>query len=234
MGPRSPRSARRGALDLLPTDRVGYIPSPVSLAQRQAVELDCDVVVVANHHRSPLVLADLVEVPHRVSLTPDAELPAGFRARHPYGDYNPLGAYRCFVGHQQALATGIGRPLLVLEDDAVAVATDWLDLVRLSLPLLARFEVVSLHGRDFDRSRMESIGMLAGRRLWAPRLDPLADVCRVLGSLAYLIDAAAAERFCSLRYDGLPVDLLLASRFRFALLDPSPFAHDRRQGSLIG
>lgn len=228
------RAIRTGAVDLLPTDRVGYIPSPVSLAQRQAVELDCDVVVVANHHRIPLVLADLSEVPHRVSLTPDAELPAGFRARHPYGDYNPLGAYRCFVGHQQALALGNGRPFLVLEDDAVAVAPDWRHLVSLALALLARFDVVSLHGRDFDRSRMDAIGALAGRRLWAPRPDPLADVCRVLGSLAYVIRAEAAARFRALRYDGLPVDLLLASHFRFALLDPSPFAHDRRQGSLIG
>lgn len=203
-------------------------------SQPITTDLDCDLVVVANHHRRPLVLDDLGAVPHRVSFTPDAELPAGFHAAHPYADYDPLGAFRCFVGHQQALALGGEKPLLVLEDDAVASAADWLDVVRLAQPLLARFEVVSLHGRAFDRTRLVAVGALGARRVWAPRPDPLADVCRVLGSLAYLIGAAAALRFRSLRFDGLPVDLLLASRFRFALVEPSPFAHDRSQGSLIG
>lgn len=203
-------------------------------AEKENAALGCDVVVVANHHRRPLVVDDLRLVPHRLSFTPDAELPVGFRPTYLYDDYSPLGAYRCFLGHQLALAMASGRPLLVLEDDAVALTADWLEVVRVSLPLLARFEVVSLHGRAFDRTRLAPVGVLVGRRVWTPRPDPLAEVCRVLGSLAYLISEAAARRFHALRYQGLPVDLLLASRFRFALLDPSPFGHDRRQGSLIG
>jgi hypothetical protein len=57
---------------------------------------------------------------------------------------------------------------------------------------------------------------------------------RVFGSLAYLIREAAARRFRAMAYDGVPVDLLLPNRFKFCLVHPSPFDHDRRHPSLVG
>jgi hypothetical protein len=42
-------------------------------AEQENAALDCDVVVVANHHRRPLVVDDLRLVPHRLSFTPDYE-----------------------------------------------------------------------------------------------------------------------------------------------------------------
>jgi len=190
------------------------------------------IVVVANRHRPAAVLDWLDGLEHQVSYTPDHELPAGFTTDIRLAAYNQVGAYRCFRGHQDAIGLASGEPVLVLEDDAVPNVEGWLSIVESASAALAEHEVVSLHGRGFDPAGFERRAGVAGRDLLVPRFwrGPV----RVFGSLAYLIRGAAGRRFMAMRYEGVPVDLLLPSRFRFCLVHPSPFDHDRRHPSLIG
>src|SRR5690606_33193218 len=57
--------------------------------------------------------------------------------------------------------------------------------------------------------------------------------CWALGSLAYVLSPQARKKLWEMRYDGLPMDLVLVNRFKTAILDPSLFQHDRQHGSLI-
>ena len=171
-------------------------------------------------------------VAHRVSCTPDYELPAGFTTDVRLAEYNQVGAYRCFRGHQDALGLAPDGPVLVLEDDAAPNVADWLTIAASAAASLDDLDVVSLHGRGFDPAQFERRTVIAGRDVLVPRFG--RGPVRVFGSLAYLIRGAAARRLRAMRYDGVPVDLLLPNRFRFCLLHPSPFDHDRRHPSLVG
>jgi hypothetical protein len=188
-------------------------------------------IVVASQHRKPLVAEHLAGVPHEISLTPDYPLPPGFASRPEYAQLvaNQVGAYRCFRGHQRALEL-LTRPFaLIFEDDAVPITPDWWRIVNTALDLTDEFEVISLHGRELqpgtfalrDYNGIQLAEALPGSKL------------RVLGSLAYLITANAAFRFTRSHYSGFPADLFLCAHFRFALVEPSPFFHDRSQGSLV-
>jgi hypothetical protein len=193
------------------------------------------IVVVANRHRPAVILESLSGTPCRVSHTPDYELPAGFATGIRLAAYNQVGAYRCFRGHQDALGLSASEWTLVLEDDATPNVPDWRELAEsalASLPAALSIDVLSLHGRGFDPSCFDARATLAGRTLLVPRF--WCGPVRVFGSLAYLIRQPAARRFRAMRYDGLPVDLLLPNRFRFGLLHPSPFDHDGRHASLVG
>lgn len=193
------------------------------------------IVVVANRHRPAVVLDSLGGTPFQISYTPDYELPAAFATNIQLAAYNQVGAYRCFRGHQDALSLADGEWTLVLEDDAAPNVPAWRTVVEsalASLPHPDAIDVLSLHGRGFDAHRMTSQAVVGDRALLMPRFwdGPV----RVFGSLAYLIRRSASLRFRAMQYDGLPVDLLLPNRFRFALLHPSPFDHDRRYPSLVG
>lgn len=206
------------------------------------------IVVVANKHRPALVLESLDGIAHVVSSTPDYELPSDFATGISLAAYNHVGAYRCFRGHQDALdhvsgdaVRAIGRDavrvvgrdaVLVLEDDAVPNTPDWLSIVESAAATLADFEVISLHGRGFDPAKFERRAMVERRDVLVPRFS--CGPVRVFGSLAYLIREKAMRRFMAMVYDGVPVDLLLPNRFKFCLLNPSPFDHDRRYPSLVG
>jgi hypothetical protein len=190
------------------------------------------IVVVANPHRPAVVLDALAGAEYKVNVTPDYELPAGFTTAIGLAAYNQVGAYRCFRGHQDALGLAPGDAVLVLEDDAMPNTPAWLEIADAASALLADVDVVSLHGRGLDPARFEQRAVVAGRDVLEPRF--WCGPVRVFGSLAYLIRAGAARRFMAMHYDGLPVDLLLANRFKFCLLHPSPFDHDRRYPSLVG
>jgi GR25 family glycosyltransferase involved in LPS biosynthesis len=202
--------------------------------------VDLDIVVVASPHRPPLITDALRGVPHRVVLGPDEALPPHVSpAREAGAVYikNPVGAFRCFRGHQVALTQPLADHILVLEDDAVPNRADWMNVVEHGRCLLDRFDVVSLHGREIR-------GIDAQHVVGGTTFVSLAPVIRrrlfrryelrwVQGSLAYLITATAARRFAEAPYRGIPVDHLLANDFLFAVATASPFDHDRRHGSLV-
>ncbi len=178
------------------------------------------------------MLDALSGIEHKVSCTPDYDLPPDFTTDIRLASYNQVGAYRCFKGHQDALALASGEAVLVLEDDAVPNTSDWLAVVESASALLSDVDIISLHGREFDPARFQLRASVEDRDVLVPRFSD--GPVRVFGSLAYLIRRAAARRFMAMRYDGVPVDLLLPNRFKFCLVHPSPFDHDRRHPSLVG
>jgi hypothetical protein len=199
-----------------------------------------DVVVVASRHRPALVVPHLAGRRHRVCYTPDYPMPAVARSNPlTLATYvvNPVGAYRCYRGHQDALSAPAHDRVLVLEDDAVPNRADWIDVARRAAGLLERFEVVSLHGRDpraLDQAvAREGLGFHTLRPVVRRRLFRSVRMRWCQGTLAYLITRAAAARLVARPWDGLPIDHCLANEFAFCVIDRSPFDHDRRHGSLV-
>lgn len=184
--------------------------------------MDFEIVVVATHHRKALVLDYLTDVPHQISYTPDLELPDGWSPQPIFAHLvgNQTGAYRCFRGHQLALEKTTKDRVLVFEDDAVPNRPDWLDIAQKASSVLDGFEVCSLHGRRHNLKEFNAFPT-HGITFYTPRKNNVW----VVGSMAYLIHRPAINRLLKMEYDGYPSDLVLAHRFKFAILDPTPFDH---------
>jgi hypothetical protein len=191
-----------------------------------------DIVVVTSHGRKQLITPHLKTHKHQVSYTPNYFLPENYVPDPKYSHLNVLnhlGAFRCFCGHQDAICKADCGDVLIFEDDAVPNRTDWMDIVNKCLPLLDEFEIVSLHGREtIEKSRFEFNEM--NFIVPGPDHDP---VKRCLGSLAYLVRRGVGCCMVEMPYRGLPTDLLIATEFKFCVLENSPFDHDRRDGSLV-
>lgn len=205
-----------------------------------------DVVVVASERRPAIITGYLrsalrrrTRVTSRVFMTtdhPKPDTPESPRAkvlRLPQG----AGPYRCFRGHQEALAASMAAvdapAILVLEDDALPIERSWMQIVLTSLPMLEHFEVVSLHGRY----QTNVVGHTDHRGIRFNELAPIdkggVQMVWQLGALAYLVNRATAAKICALQWDGYPIDLVICNDFSFRVMQSSPFQHDRRHGSLV-
>lgn len=193
-----------------------------------------DIVVVANHHRKALILDYLKDIPHKVSYTPDYELPESWSpefeqfVRTPWGH---LGQHRCLEGHKDAFKLCDKDVILVLEDDAVPNRKDWLDVIIDAFILIKDFEIVSVHGREIDFRLFNRSYFGKETNLCIPKNNK--NFLRILGSLAYFINRKSIDRFNKHNYNGFPIDLFIANAFKICVIDPSPLNHDRSQGSLI-
>lgn len=197
--------------------------------------------IVATRKRPAIVLEYLTKVPHHVCWTTDYKLEEGWKPRPEYASLvqNQVGALRCWRGHQDALKffrdqTPNVDAALILEDDAVPNTPVWPQVCVAAFQRLKEFEVVSLHGRAFRNEDFDAQPVagpeLAGWNLLVPKAQGQV---WVQGSLAYMIRRDAVDRFINDSYDGYPSDIYICNRFKFALVSPSPFNHDRSQGSLI-
>lgn len=200
------------------------------------------IYVVATRKRPAIVLEALntAQAPFHTCWTTDYKLEEGWKPDPAYGSLvqNQVGALRCWRGHQDALKffrdqTPTIDAALVLEDDAWPNCPEWPSVVAASTLLLTEFEAVSLHGRsfreiDFDARQFPTQG--TPRKVLVPQVQGQT---WVQGSLAYLIRRDAVDRWINDSYVGYPSDIYLCNRFKFALVHPSPFNHDRRAGSLI-
>lgn len=197
------------------------------------------IFVVATRKRPAIVLEALKTIPHQVCWTTDYKLPEGWKPLPEYGSLvqNQVGALRCWRGHQDALKVFLDSHndvALVMEDDAWPNVPIWTTVAAISMNLLEEFEAVSLHGRafrhvDFDARPLDPLP-LTGRQILVPKAQGQT---WVQGSLAYLIRRDAAVRWVNDTYNGYPSDLYLCNRYKFALVDPSPFDHNRTHKSLI-
>lgn len=187
----------------------------------------CEIYVVACRARPAIVLAHLGGVTHHVHWTTDYDLPEGWKVNPRYGSWvnNHTGHLRCFRGHQDALKLSTADCALILEDDAIPNAEEWLHIVNAAVPYLDRYEVISLHGRAWHPDAFTH-GDLSGPkvRLSEPKVQKSGSVW-VQGSLAYLIRKDAKQRLIEREYDGFPIDIFLCNHFNFALVNPSPFDH---------
>jgi hypothetical protein len=197
------------------------------------MELDFDIVVVANHHRKALILDHLKDIPHQVSYTPDYEFSKSFKPQYDQwvkSFTGHQGAFRCLHGHQDALKLSKKNRVLVIEDDAIPNRSDWINVIIDILPFMTQYDIISLHGRNIDIRECSRLLHLDKSILYGYTNKKFN---YVLGSLCYMIDRRVISRIMDYSYVGLPMDLFIANNFSFALVDPSPFLHDRSQGSLI-
>jgi hypothetical protein len=194
---------------------------------------DIQILVVATHHRRPLILEneEFEQTLHTMCWTTDYDLPKDFKPRSDFCGLvvNHTGFMRNFKGHQDALKQLIKPIALVLEDDTGFAMPDWKIVVNRAAEHLGEFEVVSLHGREWFQSDFSPRPLYGPCQLQAAKKS---SGIWCVGALAYLIRQADTALFLDLPYEGQPTDVLLHERYKFAVVDPSPFIHDRRQGSL--
>lgn len=188
-----------------------------------------DIIVVSTEKREPLIAPYLEGLNSIISITPDYDLPKGFEPAVKGLTHNHLGTYRCFKGHQNAIVKATKDCALIFEDDAIPNRTDWLNIVNQSLSLLNVFDVVSFHGRDYDRDVfLPFIHPHNPEFIWTSDRNTW-----IVGALAYLVGRVNYERMKNFVYDGTPWDIVLYRQFTYCLLENSPFNHDRTQGSLV-
>jgi GR25 family glycosyltransferase involved in LPS biosynthesis len=155
-----------------------------------------DIIVVSSHHRPALVSEYLVGIDHKISLTPDYDQPiiqlseSARKLRIPFGP----GPYRCFRGHQDALSKALKDHILIFEDDAVPNRSDWLDVCEAAVPLLSKFDVVSLHGRNQKGIERQIIQNGFSYNVLAPVWFKGQNIIWAQGSLAYLVNRQTAAR----------------------------------------
>lgn len=194
--------------------------------------LNFDIFVVASKKRPSLVTEYLTKIEHTVYYTPDYDLPQNWEVNPNYLNYveNHIGAYRCFRGHQDVLKMMTKDMALVFEDDAVPNRNDWLEIANKSIKMLEQFEIVSLHGRKVDFSLFNCIDKDDLKYFYKKNIN--RDV-KVYGSLCYLINKKTIDKVIQDEYEGYPMDMYISNRFSYCLLNPSPFNHDRKMGSLV-
>ncbi|MDY0313768.1 MAG: hypothetical protein RBR32_01695 [Bacteroidales bacterium] len=201
-------------------------------------KLDFDIVVIANKHRKPIILPYLEDVPYKIYYTPDFDLPPRWQPNPIYKGlvvhmHQHIGQHRCLEGHKNALNLAKKKNILVLEDDAEPNRPDWLDICISASSLLSSYEIVSVHSREpnykiFNKELFDEenkLNAFFAKDNTSPR--------RCLGTLAYFIGKENISRLQDHNYNGLPIDLFLCNCFNFCFVEPSPFNHNRSQGSLI-
>lgn len=206
------------------------------------------ILIVATAKRKAIVLDALTSVPHKVCWTTDYKLPEGWKPLPEYASlvHNQVGAYRCWAGHRDALAFFRDHTnadyALILEDDAWPNTPFWTAVVAFAAQWLSDYEVVSLHGRAFSQDAFNSQPIVEPSEMLKPITDQfptniltpnVQGSTWVQGSLAYLIRRDAVDRWINDEYNGYPSDIYLCNKFKFALVNPSPFDHNRSAGSLV-
>jgi hypothetical protein len=195
--------------------------------------MNFDIVVVSNTHRKSLIspYLDKLNVKYETILTPDFNLPPDFKIEPQYKSLvaNHLGAYRCLRGHQLAAEISKSDHTLIFEDDAVPNRPDWFEYIQQFLHHFSDenwLECISLHGRMFDIKKFTST------KNNSEILYPIGSPFIVAG-LAYFVNKQGKEKIINHKYNGLPLDLFLYWKLNYILVNPSPFNHDRSEGSLI-
>jgi len=207
------------------------------------------IVVITTHHRQPLIVPHLSDYRHTILTNPDdpAPDPQPLDRLSP----NPLGAFRCFRGHQRAVAMLQEQPGLIIEDDAIPTDDEWPEVVEIAASsLLPTYDVVSLHCRvdnmpatHIDPTphvqtvrKIDGLGIVAtlkdyDRTIWNGERFVMK---WGFASLAYLISPSAQQKLLRMKWDGMPVDLILCNRFSFCAVFPSPFRHGHAvAGSIV-
>ena len=194
-----------------------------------------DIIVIASRHRPPIITQHLRGTPYQTwhgEDYPKPDIKVAPRAQV-LGLPTGAGPYRCFRAHQDATKLAKADAMLMFEDDARPINGRWKRIAAEALPLLNRYEIVSLHGRD--QANIIKSHPAAGTRFNV--LGPIdkggIQMVWQLGALAYLMRQETAAKLRALAWDGFPVDLVICNDFSFCVADYTPFRHDRQHGSLV-
>lgn len=196
--------------------------------------------------RPGLVLPYLADQSHTLHIGTDYSA-EGYAWKPIYSHLNIVSHTRVFRGHQDMARRFLqtkDEVALFFEDDACPNTPDWPKIVNAAVEQftagsLKGLEVFYLHGRNFRRERFKAIEMIEGREVLQLRSDvPQCETKfggrhHVYGSMAYLLNRASAEKWINMPWEGIPIDTIQPDRFNFAVLHPSPFDHDRSQGSIV-
>ena len=189
------------------------------------------IVVIANHHRDPLIETYLRDIEHATHFCEDYDIPQGAILDTGLVN-NHIGAFRCFKGHQDALAIELEKNtkenILVLEDDAVPNTVAWLDICHAAELLTTQFKYVSLHTRQFDLAKYEKRDIDA-----TAYYVPMESGLWAVATLAYVLSPEACREIIGWSYTGIPLDVLIYTTLGYCVVSPSPFDHNRSGGSLI-
>jgi hypothetical protein len=222
---------------------------------RRHPKLNVPAFVIGCDQRDGLILPYLADQDHTLHIGTDYDLPPDAKPMlQPYSKCSPLlSNYRIFRSHQDAAAKFLktGEPIgLFFEDDAVPVDDNWANVVNEAVSLLTpqpstptspvteNKQVFYLYGREFEAGRFQTRGSIGKyevktlRNGAANQTEDFGGRVKVFGSLAYLLTQYAARDFVRTDWGGVPVDVVLADLCQFRFLSPSPFVHDRSQGSL--
>lgn len=218
---------------------------PLIAPPKEVEPLKTTAYVACTRRRPALVAPYLKDKhPHVLYYGPDdTHPPAGFRLSPQWADLQ-----RCLVGQFRAWNNQVemakmfldtNEPVgLFMEDDTVPIVTDWSNVCNSALELMKEFDVFDLFADPmisdgcsvpftYRRSRVfcnRSIVTVVPR--WGRPL-------MVWGCQAYYMKRKVAERLVKREYDGQPIDAFLPNFGTFAFFEPSPFKHDRSQGSMI-
>jgi hypothetical protein len=213
--------------------------------KRSSERLTMPVFVLGCSQRPSLLVPYLFDQTYTLVCNTDENPPEGVVMQPQYARSSPLATnWRVGVGHQKMaeLFLRTNEPVgLMFEDDAVPNFAKWTSTVNLIASHIdpRRDQVLWLHGREFNRSHysvsatFDGFDVLYLKAGCGGRESDCGGIKHVFGCLAYLMTRTAAHKMVSLPWEGLPPDVTLADRFEFAFLNPSPFDHNRSQGSLI-
>jgi hypothetical protein len=194
---------------------------------------NCEIVVVCSKHREPTTVKYMQDYDFTLSFTPDYEFRDNECVKPENAKYlcNQVGALRCYKGHQDALKlVDSSKPyILVFEDDAI-FSEDPRSKIIAAAMLLEKYEIVSLHGRNLNNN-YEEINF-HDYLFVTPNFD--YSIKQIHGSLAYLIKQENKNKIIDRPFDGLPMDLYIASNFKFAVIKDSPFVHNTNVKSVLG
>ena len=205
------------------------------------MKLQITAYVAATKRREPLIAKHLVGHPHHLHfgsdtsvLPPDYPLP-GLPPNLKRDPRKLLGHYRAWNNHRfmAQLFLSLGADLgLFFEDDAVPNRPDWVRIVNKSVYYGDLFDVFNFHGRQMlpDQWHVMTDEHNAVSNIWVKK--PATKV-RCYGSLAYFLNRRSARALAAKDFDGTPIDVFLPNLGTFACMVPSPFDHDRSQGSLV-
>jgi len=196
----------------------------------------------------PLLAAGLNPTLH---VGTDYNPPRGTTFQPPYNralDHKLTAHYRVFLGHRDMayrfLCEHPEAPYaLMMEDDGVPNCADFVSAIADSLNYAIRnsLPTLCLHARSIRPRLFTPSGKIPDRTVF--KLNPqtrrtpniMGGTHHLYGfTLAYLISRAVANSFTEgPAWTGIPVDCYLPDTYGTELLQPSPFNHDRSQGSLV-
>ena len=154
-----------------------------------------EIVVVTSAKRRALILPHLEGVEHKISVTPDYDLHAYFVPGVTGLTHNHVGTYRCFRGHQDAIAKATADNVLIFEDDAIPKNNQWVEVVEKVIEKISEYDLISLHGRAYKLSDFTSIdhGII----------KPKSPDKWVVAALAYIVNRRSYSKLLNFKYISL-------------------------------
>lgn len=193
-----------------------------------------DYIILTNPHRESLAVSHFKHKNPKIFISEDWEyIPPNDNFVHG----NEVGAYRCFKSHSLGLQMMEKDVAFIMEDDCIPdYNQDWEEALQSGYKLITESDFDALcfylnphgHHPKYNSAKREINGFQ-----WH---EPITKGWFV-GAVCYMIKKSSAHKIISMDHfqHRIPVDILLwqTDYIKYAAIDPSPFIHDRSQGSIL-